>query len=1082
MLYEKSRNGALTKEEFQNPGKEYRGAPFWALNGKLTKEEAARQIAVFDQMGFGGYNLHSRTGLQIPYLGEEFFDFIRYAVEEGKKRGMYSWLYDEDRYPSGAAGGLVTKDLAWRARCMLLTAKPQEGYCESREAFEQAVREGQKPRGYYVTSYEICLEDGYLKEYRRITREAALSHMEAMEREGRPAAGRQIRMAYVRLSPESPWYNDCTYLDTLNPQAVDRFIQVTHEAYAREVGKEFGTWIPAIFTDEPQMAGKYALTFADSAEDATIAFTDDLDDTFRKTWGVSLLDILPEILWELPGGAVSVHRYHYHDHVAERFARAFPDNLASWCEEHRIALTGHFMSERTLYSQTLALGEAMRCYRAMQLPGIDNLCDAKEFTTAKQAVSVARQKGREGVLSEIYGATHWDFDFIGHKLQGDWQAALGITVRVHHLSFYTMEGEAKRDWPASISFQSPWYQKYHYIEDHFARVNTALTRGKPLARVGVIHPIESFWISYGPCDQTQLLRDKLDENFVNLTEWLVHGLVDFDFLSESMLPGQCVCGGQPSMQVGEMEYEAVLVPSLRTIRNTTLDILERFAAAGGRVIFAGEIPKLVDAKPSDRAEKLAARCARADFARYDILESLRDFRDLEVLDAGGRPAGGLAYQMRKEAEKRWLFLCHSDRKENRADVPENYRIRLRGRWEPTLYDTLTGEIRKIPAKLLGEETWLAWTAYGQDSMLLALEPAAAKRGADRDNTTGQRDSMPDLEPVTAVPAIQKETRRTLMRPDRVRFSEPNALLLDAAEYAVNEEPFQGPAPILEIDNLLRDRFGWPRRRDAVVQPWCMPPEPEPENQVTLRFRIPSKAALQGVRLAAEETAHMRASLNGREFSLQTQGWYVDPCLKTALLPEIQKGENVLTVTLPFGRKTNLEWMYLLGDFQVDLKGCGFVLREEKEISFGDLTRQGRPFYTGNTVYEIPFDTEETGSWVLEIPQFAGTLMEVETDGKPAGLVCFAPYRISLGTLDAGPHRVSITLYGNRFNGFGTLHNADKDYKWYGPDSYRTDGSQYTDSYLVKPAGILSGIYLYREGDCPAGFRTGQPLLRQRKDG
>ena len=119
-------------------------------------------------------------------------------------------------------------------------------------------------------------------------------------------------------------------------------------------------------------------------------------------------------------------------------------------------------------------------------------------------------------------------------------------------------------------------------------------------------------------------------------------------------------------------------------------------------------------------------------------------------------------------------------------------------------------------------------------------------------------------------------------------------------------------------------------------------------------------------------------------------------------------------------------------------------------------------------YHGYLDTEETGSWVLEIPQFAGTLMEVETDGKPAGLVCFAPYRISLGTLDAGPHRVSITLYGNRFNGFGTLHNADKDYKWYGPDSYRTDGSQYTDSYLVKPAGILSGIYLYREADAPQG--------------
>ena len=205
-------------------------------------------------------------------------------------------------------------------------------------------------------------------------------------------------------------------------------------------------------------------------------------------------------MWELPGatyGAYSVHRLLYHDHLTERFVSAYCDTIADWCEAHNIAMTGHYMSEPTLYSQTLRLGEAMRCYRKQQLPGVDILCGDPEYSTIKQAVSVARQNGREGVVSELYGVTHWDFDFKGHKLQGDWQTALGVTIRVPHLAFMSMEGEAKRDWPASINYQSPWWEQYSYIENYFARVNTALTRGKALVRVAVVHPIESYWAAYG---------------------------------------------------------------------------------------------------------------------------------------------------------------------------------------------------------------------------------------------------------------------------------------------------------------------------------------------------------------------------------------------------------------------------------------------------------------------------------------------------------------------------------------------------------------------------------------------------------
>jgi hypothetical protein len=100
------------------------------------------------------------------------------------------------------------------------------------------------------------------------------------------------------------------------------------------------------------------------------------------------------------------------------------------------------------------------------------------------------------MLSELYGASGWDFDFRGYKLQGDWQAAMGVTVRVPHHGWYTMYGEPKRDYPGSIHDHAPWWTQYHLIEDHFARINTALTRGTPQVRVAVIHPIESCWLQY----------------------------------------------------------------------------------------------------------------------------------------------------------------------------------------------------------------------------------------------------------------------------------------------------------------------------------------------------------------------------------------------------------------------------------------------------------------------------------------------------------------------------------------------------------------------------------------------------------
>ena len=55
-----------------------------------------------------------------------------------------------------------------------------------------------------------------------------------------------------------------------------------------------------------------------------------------------------------------------------------------------------------------------------------------------------------------------------------------------------------------------------------------------------------------------------------------------------------------------------------------------------------------------------------------------------------------------------------------------------------------------------------------------------------------------------------------------------------------------------------------------------------------------------------------------------------------------------------------------------------------------------------------------------------------------------------------------TAFGSRFNGFGTLHNANPNYKWYGPDAFRTTGDDWTDNYLVRPSYITSPIELMED--------------------
>ena len=722
--------------------------------------------------------------------------------------------------------------------------------------------------------------------------------------------------------------------------------------------------------------------------------------------------------------------------MCERFTETFADKCGKWCEDHGIYLTGHMMEEDSLLSQTSALGEAMRSYRSFGIPGIDTLCDQFLPATAKQCQSAVHQYGKEGMVSELYGVTGWHFDFRGHKYQGDWEAALGVTVRVPHLSWVSMKGSAKRDYPGSISYQSAWYKEYPFIEDHYARINTALTRGKPDVNVGVLHPIESYWLHFGPQENTAARRNALQHNFDSVTNWLLFDTVDFDYICESLLPSQYTESDDGKLNVGVMRYSTVIVPGMETMRSTTLAILKKFKAAGGKIIFMGECPKYIDAEVSDAAKELYEQSVVVPFSPVLLSEALKDVRDVTVKNADGSPTGNLLYNMRIDGDGKWLFLAHGRRPSayNHMDPPQDLTITVKGEFVPTVYDTLTGETRPIDYTHRGGNTVFRYRLFCLDSLLVRLDNAAA----------AVKHELPAEEPrkncvlrTGSIAAVEYE------------LSEPNVLVLDMARVSwdgVNYEPLE---EILRIDEKLRRGLKFPMANGYDLQPWQIPEE-EITHFPYLKFEFESEVDVP-CKLAYEEAAEV--VFNGETVPVTCDGFFTDKSIHTMPMPNIRKGSNTLIVKAPLGKRISLENYFLLGQFGVRVAGytCTVTALPEK-LAFGSIVHQGFPFYGAAVTYKLPFEAKNDCTLVVRDVLYKGAMIDARLDGEELGKIVLPPYMLKTLEVPAGKHTLGLTLYTTRANCFAGLHDCSGQ-TWRGPNHWYTNGAGWAYEYQLVENGI-----------------------------
>ncbi len=1037
------------KEQFVDPGVEYRGKPFWAWNNKLDKDELLFQIEVMHQMGMGGFFMHSRTGLQTPYLGDEWFALIRACCEKAKSLGMQAWLYDEDRWPSGFAGGIVTEDESLRQKRLQLRCVDAKDFVWNGDILAAFSANIEGTDAYGVRRLR-CAADAYA------------------------SGGRHVLVFTAVSSPTSESYNGQAYVDTLSEKAIKRFIEVTHNAYREHIGEYFGSVVQGIFTDEPNH-GPTCVYAEDHDESVVIEspWTDSFPDVFRRKYGYDIIDNLAAVFFDIDGCRISKPRADYHDCKTSLFVNAFAKQIWQWCQQNNMLFTGHVLNESPLIEQVSFVGSAMRFYEYMDIPGIDILTDRHlttggrpEYDTVKQCVSVQRQMGRKQVLSELYGCTGWDFSLEGHKACGDWQAALGVNFRCHHHLWYSMQGQAKRDYPASISYQSPWWQQYSNVEDYFSRINVLMTQGDPMSKLLVIHPNESIWqmVKPGWCTkktQAALMHEwsrspeinELEEKYLCIRDSLIKSNIDFDYGDEEMISrlGEIdMCEGK--FNLGCCSYNTVLVPPLKTIRRSTLDLLEKFIGCGGNVVVVEKMPDHVDALMSKAAVNMQRACVVVALDHREITDAVSDLKTIDVIDEHGNPIEDILCRCIEDDCGRYIFICNTNKVRDYVDIKlkiyDTDEFECVQRWDP--YDG-----KNYCCDVVFSEGYAiiktSLPACGSDLLVLLKVDV-------------------DAEPVKMELKVSDVTE--MKGPFNYSLKEHNVLVLDRAGFAINSQ-WQPSLDILEIDNKLREKIGLKSRNGKMLQPWISKYE-NVDCRVELVFDFNAECIdHREIFLALEKPESiLRLELNGSKIATSdTKGWWIDKSLQLVKIPvsALKQGNNKLYADIDYNLCMGLEAMYLLGSFGVRVDGSGILITERKdEIGIGDWCKQGLPFYSGSVRYEMSADIHHSGDdkVFIELPRFDGSCAAVYINGVTAGTLWCRPYQIEITDLVGDGHNdVVIEVVSHRRNTLGPLHLKGGGSRpgWTGPGEFVPVDSYRQDEYNLVSCGLIDApLIIYKK--------------------
>lgn len=1030
--------------KFRNPETILRPAPFWAINDVITPEETAAQMREMIKVGFSGAFFHSRAGLVTDYLGEEWFSSIQAAIDEAKELGGYLWLYDEDQWPSGNAGGKITA---------------------KNEDFKAAVLQPE-----YVPVGAEALPDGADKPraaYLLIGRKgASVERVEKIDFEEARTKTESERLLFrVHVAEQTPWWGGESSANVLHPEVTREFIKQTHELYKEKFGSEFGKTVPGIFTDEPNIHVPWA-------EQSVIAWWDGIPERYAEWNGRDFWADAPYLYMEGPDARkvrLLVHRT-----ILRQFCEAYSKPIFEWCEQNNIAMTGHYLEESTFMWQINATaGGIMAHYRYQHIPGIDHLARCLPGPmVGKQVGSVARQLGRNQVLVESFGVSRHTNTFEDFKWLADNDMVLGATFFCPHLSLYSAKGRRKRDYPPNWNYQQTYWDELNPLNDYMTRMGYILSSGKASPDLLLLHPMESATASrrYGlqpmrksecgvrfipddlPAEDVSRVNE-LDAEFKKVLDTIMNAGYDCDLGDENFIEDMGSVEGS-LFRIGEMTYPLVAIPPSTTWRPKTFELLNEFAGNGGQVVILGAVPTEIDCdSAADRWKSLLAKpgvsVVPAVPKHIQVALDQRATNASVVRDPEGNSVPGLYLQHRTDGKREYYFIVNSDRDRSHDLV---FTASGKPNASISVWDATSGTRTKAAMETAGQDSRFAFSLPAAGSILIVV--------GDYDAESSISCSCLKKAGTISLPSVWDFER-----------SEENVLVMDRISASLDGgKTWWAEDMDFRVRAKLAEHFG---TKEALTwQPWVAVSKHVFDGKggkVILRYRFGSAVDRpKSAHLVIEDLKKGRAFVNGQEVSLSSTGWHWDRSFgKVEITDFVKKGENTVDFEVDYDFLTEVEPAYVVGDFGVRLADpyTGEIVDEPRQLKSGSWTPQGYPFYSGNMIYKAAIEKPASeGKAFLKLTRPSGILYKVKINGTEAGKILWRPFELEISKyLKDGRNELEITVVSSRQNSMGPLHERSGDDAVAAPEFFENE-ALVREEFSLYDYGLLGGaeISIYQE--------------------
>ncbi len=1017
---------------FHTPQMKWRPAPFWAINDRLDPAECSRQVTDMLNVGLSGVFFHSRSGLVTDYLGDEWFAALDASLATAKAGDGFVWLYDEDRWPSGNAGGMVAA-LEDEFRAAFLQAELIPADCALNEYPVDTVA---------LAAYIISRDNMVITSIQRVTIEEAAVRTDVE------------RLILIRKYEEKGWYwNGESSSNLLNPKAVLAYLQMTHDKYAEHYRDDFDGAVPGMFTDEP------AIRF----NGLEVSWYDGLPEIYLEWTGRDLWADLPYLFFD--GADCRAIRLLIHRTINRQFTEAYTKQIFDWCEVNHLPMTGHFVIEDTLEGQLhFNGGPVMPHYRYEHIPGVDHLSREtdEQLLTHKQVNSAARQLGRKRVLTELFGVSRHTNTFADFRWIGDFNLVFGSNFFCPHLSLYSARGRRKRDYPPNWNYQQSYWNELRPLNDYFARVGDLLAVGEAKVDILLLHPIDTAMAGHrmevkstlqmpsetlkDARDTERLLRRSLDA--------ILNAGFDCDLGDETYLAemGEVVAD---QLRIGMMHYRVIVVPPAYTWRPTTLALLQQFAAAGGKLIFLGALPTEVDCVPAqDIWVALAAQSIITPCAREQIQEAIAKVAapSFTLRDEEGQFLKSVYLQHRVDGEQQLFFIVNNSR-----HMTQHCRIILLGGAKTPLgiWDALSATRSEAKGDEVAKDLCYSFTLPPMVSIILVAG----------------EDALGDEKPLVQVPDMSNGHATMLPAAWNFSRSEENVLVLDRLSASIDGgHSWLSEDMDFRVRTKLVAHFGlgealwwqpWVAIRKGIFDRIGGP--------VTLRYRFTSELANPRAALVIEDITKGTLTVNGAVVTTDNPAWHWDHDFgKVDISQFVVAGENVVDFTVDYDFQTEVEPAYIVGDFGVRLSTPyeGVIISEPGVLRNGSWQEQGYPFYSGTMTYSTTFPAApQVGlRTFLRLRRASGILFKVRLNGSELENILWRPHVVELtNALNPGENTLQIDVISSRQNSLGPLHEKEgDDNTWCGPNAF-DDERWVRDEFSLFDYGLLDGAEIVQVG-------------------